>query len=447
MGRPSKTQTLVTWLNGERVGTWSIPPHAEPSFTYEESWFSSPAFRSLSLSLPAIKSNPSIKGAVVNDFFDNLLPDSEIIRKRLQTKFRASDTGAFALLAAVGRDCVGAVQLMPQGEAPEGLDRINATPLDDNGVERILQQATATPSALADDEEDDLRLSIAGAQEKTALIWHNGGWCKPLQATPTTHIFKLPMGLVGNRRADMSTSVENEWLCGRILHAYDIPVAPCDIAVFGQTKALVVQRFDRQLARSGTHWLRLPQEDFCQATGTPAARKYEADGGPGMLRIAALLGNAVSRDQDIATFLKAQIVFWMLRATDGHAKNFSIFLLAGDRYKMTPLYDVLSAWPVIGQGPNLIPPQRAKMAMAWLGKNRHYHADSALRRHMTNTMLKCGYGASPGDLIDQITEQTPAICERVAAELPPEFPASLAVRIFEGLLESARQLQESPNRS
>lgn len=108
MGRPSTTHTLIVWMNGEHVGAWSMSARTEPSFTYAESWFASPAFRTLSLSLPAIRSNPSVRGKVVDDFFDNLLPDSDIIRKRLQSKFKASDTGAFGLLAAVGRDRVAA---------------------------------------------------------------------------------------------------------------------------------------------------------------------------------------------------------------------------------------------------------------------------------------------------------------------------------------------------
>lgn len=441
MGRPSKTQTLLVWLNGAEVGEWRIPHRAEPMFTYAEHWFASAAFRPLSLSLPAIRSNRTVKGKVVNDFFDNLLPDSDIIRKRLQSKFKTSDTNAFALLNAVGRDCAGAIQLLPPGEVPEGLDTIEVVPLDDEGVEHALLHAIATPSALdSQDEEDDLRLSIAGAQEKTAFTWHNGCWCKPMRTTPTTHIFKLPLGLVGNRRADMSTSVENEWLCSRIINAYGIPIAACKISTFGQTKALVVTRFDRLLARAGTHWLRLPQEDFCQATGTPAVCKYEADGGPGMLQIASILGNSVARDDDIRMFMKAQIIFWMLRATDGHAKNFSIFLQAGGGYRMAPLYDVLSAWPIIGNGPNLIPPQRVKMAMAWLGKNRHYNAETVRRRHITSTLLKCGYGEPHDKLIDEIIEQTPAVIAGVTAELPQEFPGILAEKILGGLRESSLQL-------
>lgn len=73
-------------------------------------------------------------------------------------------------------------------------------------------------------------------------------------------------------------------------------VSPCEVKQFGDTKALVVTRFDRVLHSSGRYWLRLPQEDLCQATGTPGPSKYEVDGGPGLTDIARVLqGVGVTR--------------------------------------------------------------------------------------------------------------------------------------------------------
>src|SRR5471030_752144 len=139
------------------------------------------------------------------------------------------------------------------------------------------------------DEMDDLRLSIAGAQEKSALLWHQGQWQRPLGSTPTTHILKLPMGLVGAMRADMRTSVENEWLCSIIMRGFGLPVAHCEMARFEDMKVLVVERFDRRPAEDGSWIVRLPQEDFCQATGTSPLHKYQADGGPGVSTIMEIL--------------------------------------------------------------------------------------------------------------------------------------------------------------
>ncbi|MDO8414730.1 MAG: type II toxin-antitoxin system HipA family toxin [Agitococcus sp.] len=428
-------------MNGVRVGLWSLSPYREPQFRYDEAWFHHPSFRSISLSLPASAANPVISGMHVNHYFDNLLPDSESIRHRLQSKFHTKDISAFSLLTAIGRDCVGAIQFLPLDEEPSHLGVIEATPLTDLEVEHTILQTLASPSGLVDDSQDDLRLSIAGAQEKTALLFHEGNWCLPLGATPTTHIFKLPLGLIGNRKADMTTSVENEWLCSRILHAFGVPVAETRMSTFGQTKVLIVTRFDRMLAQAGTHYLRLPQEDFCQVTGTPFSHKYENEGGPGMLKIAEILRNSVQSNADMVNFFKAQMLFWMLRATDGHAKNFSIFLLPQNRFRLTPMYDVLSAWPIIGAGPSLVAPQKVKMAMAWQGKNKHYLAAALQYRHFVKTMQKGGLATDPSDLMDELIARTPAVIATVSAELPGGFPEKLANKIFAGLQASADSLE------
>ena len=201
---------LGVWTNGERVGTWRIAD-GDRSFQYATSCPASPAGRALSLSLPFTPDNIAHRGDIVSNFFDNLLPDSDAIRRRMQSKFSTASTDTFDLLAAVGRECVGAVQLLPFDLSPDSHDRIEATPLDDVGVERAINSALTTGRALGQaGADDDFRISIAGAQEKTALLWHMGQWMRPLGATPTTHIFKLPLGLIGNMRADMSDSVENE---------------------------------------------------------------------------------------------------------------------------------------------------------------------------------------------------------------------------------------------
>ncbi len=443
MGRPSRSRALNVWMNGERVGVWQIPNRRTPEFVYAPTWLESPAFRPLSLSLPATLVSPVVRGEKVNAFFDNLLPDSEAIRHRMQQHFKTASQEAFDLLAAVGRDCVGAVQLLPLDASPADITCIEARPLDDAAVEQALINATTSSAWSGQAETDDFRISIAGAQEKTALLWHENGWCRPLGATPTTHLFKLPLGLVGNRQADMRTSVENEWLCAQLLQAFDILVAHCEIKTFGQQKCLVVARFDRKLHASGGYWLRLPQEDFCQATATPPHLKYEADGGPGMLDICKLLANSEDRDTDLRTFFKTQVLFWLLRATDGHAKNFSLFLLPGGRYRLTPMYDVLSAWPLIGNGANQIAPQKVRQAQAWLGKNKHYLAEGIQQRHFDMTALKCGVGGQAREVIAELISTAPKAIAAVASSLPTGFPQDLADAILGGVQRSADRLAES----
>ena len=349
---------LDLWMNGIPVGYWEVRRGVE-RLVYLPEWLDDPQGRPLSLSLPFTPGNQP-PGTIVADYFDNLLPDSEPIRRRIAQRYGLRSTAPFELLASIGRDCVGAIQMLPAGETPVDLEAIDGMTLDDAAVADVLRHATATPLPGRAELEGDLSLSIAGAQEKTALLHHGNHWLRPLGSTPTTHIFKLPLGRVGNMQADMRTSVENEWLCSTLVAAYGLPVAPCEIGRFDDQKALIVERFDRRPSRDRTWILRLPQEDMCQATGTPAGAKYESDGGPGIETIMGILANSADAARDRMNFFVTQLVFWVLAAIDGHAKNFSIAHLPGNTYRSTPLYDVLSAHPIIGTRRNQLPPPRAR---------------------------------------------------------------------------------------
>ena len=443
MGRRSHSRALSVWTNGQRVGTWTLPTRGDMEFTYDAEWMRSPGGRPLSLSLP-YTGEQALRGERVHNYFDNLLPDSEPIRKRLATRFKTQTTDAFDLLQAIGRDCVGAVQLLGVDEMPTDITRIVGTPMREDEIEKLLAQTTSAGPLSNLDEGEELRISLAGAQEKTALLWHEGEWMRPHGSTPTTHILKLPLGLVGQRQADFSTSVENEWLCMHLLAEYGLPVASTALLTFGRQKVLGVERFDRRLHSSGTWLMRLPQEDFCQVKGVPSHLKYESDGGPGLADLAGVLSGSVQAEQDLATLLKTQVLFWMLAAPDGHAKNFSIRLLPQGRYALTPLYDVMSIWPVEGRGVSQFSMHKAKLAMALLGKNKHYHFKDVQRRHFNSTAARCFQRPDAEDLIGQVLERTPAAIDNVAKKLPGGFPEKVAASIFQGLRRSAKQLDRMP---
>jgi serine/threonine-protein kinase HipA len=435
-----RDSTLALWANGERVGTWSARA-GEHRLQYEDSWLASPAGRHLSLSLPFTPGNVPHRGDVVRNYFDNLLPDSDAIRRRMADRFSAGSTDTFDLLAAVGRDCVGAVQLLPLGQLPVGFDQIDSTPLDEAGVERAIDVAISGPRVLGQQDDEDFRLSIAGAQEKTALLRHQGRWCMPRHSTPTTHIFKLPLGLVGNVRADMHDSVENEWLCARLMALLDFDVANCEIARFGARKVLIVERFDRTLQSPPGRpaWIaRLPQEDFCQALGLPGTRKYESEGGPGIRDILRVLDASARPAHDKLAFILAQLAFWLLAATDGHAKNFSLFLERGGGYRLTPLYDVLSAWPIIGSGPNQISPRRARLSMSLRGRSVHYHLHEIHARHWQALALFSGVPDAFERMVGLVL-QVPLALEEAQAELPQGFPRAVFAAIRRGMLAQAER--------
>jgi len=413
---------------------------------YADSWLASAAARPLSLSLPLpLLENKPLRGAAVENFFENLLPDSSTIRKRLAARYAAGSEDTFSLLAAIGRDCVGAVQLLGADEAPTGFDRIEGEALDDAAVAALLRSTVSSAQFGHHDHEQDFRLSIAGAQEKTALLWHKGRWHLPHGATPTTHILKLPLGLVGNMQADMRTSVYNEWLCLKLMGALGFDVAQADIVTFADhPPVLVVERFDRKPHPEAGWLLRLPQEDFCQALGISPALKYEAEGGPGLQQLAQVLHGSQNAQADLRTLLASQITFWLLAGTDGHAKNFSIHLHAGGTYALTPLYDVLSAWPIIGKGKNQLAWNNAKLAMAVAGKNRHYHLATILRRHFNAAAARCAWGDNAEDIIGELLARVEGAIDSVSAALPPGFPGDVAESIFQGVRTQAGRLQEQP---
>lgn len=435
---------LHVWMNGELVGAWQPRRAGASGFRYASEWLESPRGRALSLSLPFLPENAPHRGPHVDAWFENLLPESRQVRERIRTRFRTPTLDAVDLLAAIGRDCVGAVQVLPADADPGNVRAIESDALSPADVARHLRAATSARLFDAEDV-DDFRISIAGAQEKTALLRLGGRWRAPHGATPTTHILKLPLGLIGNLQADMKDSVENEWLCMQFLAALGFAVAETEMARFeddaGVVKALVVRRFDREYAaKSAKHpaWIiRLPQEDMCQATGTPPDRKYEADGGPGIPRILDLLQAGLDPARDAVAFVHAQLAYWLLAAPDGHAKNFSIFLRR-DGYSMTPLYDVLSAWPIIGSGANQWAYQDARLAMAIRGSRPYRQFGKIALRHWKKLALQTSVPDAFESMVHLVEDAERAL-SRVEQRIPPGFPGYVWERIATGVHRHRRQ--------
>jgi serine/threonine-protein kinase HipA len=208
---------------------------------------------------------------------------------------------------------------------------------------------------------------------------------------------------------------------------------------FGEFKTLVVERFDRKLSEDGKWYVRLPQEDLCQATATPPALKYESDGGPGIAAAMDLLLGSERAEDDRRDFLRTQVVFWMLAAIDGHAKNFSIFLLPGGAYRLTPRYDILSAHPTLGHGRGKLAPEKIRMAMAVAGKNRHYRWKEIGVRHWIETAKRHGL-ARMSEIVTEMVERTPSVVAHVRDGLPTGFRADIADAIIGGVAAAAKSL-------
>jgi serine/threonine-protein kinase HipA len=439
---------LAVWMNGQRVGTWTQSRGGVSEFEYAQSWIESEHFRVISLSLP-LTADRKVRGSAVTHYFDNLLPENPDVRKRISARF-AVRAETFDLLTAIGRDCVGAVQLLPPDTPPAGWDRVEGTVLDEAEVAAHLRRVTSPARLGAPDDEDEFRISIAGVQEKTALLSMSGAWYRPEGVTPTTHILKLPLGVIGGG-LDFNHSVENEWLCARFLKAHGVKVAEVEIGQFEDQKVLIVERFDRRwigaeeadVAKTrfkpgkGVWIARLPQEDMCQALALPPEKKYENLGGPSMRNILQLLAGSETAATDMAEFVLTQLLFWLLAAPDGHAKNFSLRLEAGGRYRATPIYDVLSAWPIIGRGAKQRPYEKVSLAMALRGKNAHYRLHSIRPRHWRDLAVYVGIDGLWDRLIDHVN-RAPRVMQLLEAELPRDFPGSVYDKIRKGVERHAK---------
>lgn len=423
-GRGGKMQVL---LNGRLVGHLRLAGSGAISFSYDPDWLGWEHAMPISLSLPLREE--AHQGGPVIAYLENLLPDNQAIRERVAAKVRAGGTDAWHMLEKIGRDCVGALQFV-SGETPEAQD-LQGEAVDEAQIAAMLRNLASAPLGL--DDDDDFRISIAGAQEKTALLWYDGVWLRPTGMTPTTHILKTQIGELPNG-INLSDSVENEYFCMSFCRAMGADVAEIEIADFEDVRSLVVTRFDRQWTKDA-RLIRLPQEDFCQALGVPPSQKYQMDGGPGITDGVGLLSGSDRPQEDQRAFFHAQVLFWLLGATDGHAKNFSIALRPGG-FRMTPLYDVLSAQKAMDDGQ--IRKNRMRLAMSVGG---HYRVNEVVPRHFMQAAKAAGFGiALAEEVLTGVAERIEPALEKTVALMPPDFPKALAQTVADGVRQRAASL-------
>ena len=436
MPRKRKGSLLTVALNGKRVGVLDRAASGAISFAYAPEWIGDER-RAIPVSLSLPLREERYSGAVVSAYFDNLLPDNDDIRRIVAERVAAEGTDAFSLLERIGRDCVGALQFVPAGEKIAAPGEPEYRSLSDADVAQTIRDLATAPLGVRGEGEREFRISIAGAQQKTALLWHEG-WRLPTGTTPTTHILKPQLGELPNG-LDMRASVENEHFCLTLCRELGLEAAGSEILDFEDVRVLSIKRFDRIEAKDG-RLLRIPQEDFCQALSVPPTRKYNRDGGPGIRECLDLLKGSDDPQRDRQAFLKAQIIFWLLGATDGHAKNISIFLSPGGRYRMTPLYDVMSVQPNFES--NKLRRNDFRMAMA-VGDNRHYVIDEILLRHFRQSAKATGFPQSDlEEIFTSLATDFDSAFERTCQAMPPGLPDSLIDPIAQGARRKLQRIED-----
>ena len=426
-------RTLVALLSGQEIGRVVRDRQGRLTFTYREEWRTADDALPLSLSMPLAAAEHG--HARTEAFLWGLLPDNERVLDRWARQFQVSARNAFALLSHVGEDCAGAVQFVQ----PDRLDEIQATTrpevewLDEAAIAERLRSLRADHSAWRA-PGDTGQFSLAGAQPKTALLYHEARWGVPSGRMPTTHILKPPTG-------EFDGYAENEHLCLVLARELGLPAAISEIMHFEDEMAIVVERYDRvrtsvlDLAK-GQPILRLHQEDFCQALGLPPTLKYQAEGGPSPEEIAALLSEHSGRPrEDVATFLDALALSWLIGGTDGHAKNYSILHGTGGRVRLAPLYDVASALPYRN-----LDPQRLRLAMKIGGEYRlrDIRLDEWRKLAKNLRLPEDEVVGRVAGLASRLVERVPAVCAKLQRD---GVRHPIVHRLGEALASRARQCQ------
>ncbi|MCT4642425.1 MAG: HipA domain-containing protein [Bacteriovoracaceae bacterium] len=393
MGRKKETQILDVYLNTLKVGELKKDTSGLTSFLYDDLWLSEGIAISNSMPLQ----EDEYKGEVVARYFDNLLPDNEQIKEIVATKFGAESKRPFDLLSVIGRDCVGALSFVRQGEDYQPDLSIKMDQLSDEQIAHKLRElGKSSPLGMS---SNDFRLSIAGAQEKTALLQIDNKWYEPRGLTPTTHIIKTSIGALGEE-ISFDDSIDNEWASLYIMRKLGLETCETSISNFEDQRALIVKRFDRIWKENDGKKiiLRRPQEDLCQAFGVSPYKKYQSDGGIGIKEISQFL-NASDEREDKEKFFRAIIIFDLLYATDGHAKNFSVFLTRTS-FKLTPFYDVMSSYFLYKREGRAL--QSLKLAMK-VGDSGYYAFKRIRRRHYEQTAKQCGINSDRcNSIIDDV---------------------------------------------
>ena len=328
-------QQLAVLMHGRPLGTLTSKAANHVELRYHDSALADPGVVALSLSLPLV--GQRYRGPVLTHWLQGLLPDREDVLRRWRREFGIRRRDVFSLLWHVGEDVAGAAQFV----RPDRLEVVNDVgtlhPVSPEQIADRLRALRTDRTAWAPSPATG-QFSLAGAQSKFALHRTVTGWAEPQGATPTTHIFKPAIPELADQDAV-------EHLTMRTASQLGFSVPQTELLTFAGERVLVIQRFDRALTPTG--WVRVHQEDMCQAAGVSPDQKYEQQGGPGVAQVAALIREAVrgsNTEPDVSAFLRAVAFNWLIVGTDAHAKNYGL-LHAPGQSRLAPLYDLNSFLP------------------------------------------------------------------------------------------------------
>ena len=306
---------LSVRLHGLQVGVLRLV-NGKMEFTYDEN-----AQKPISLSLPLQKE--PFKEKVCRAFFGGLLPENPNMRELLAKKYNINVNDDFKLLKEIGRDCAGALSFHEMTEPQKSYQmlKIEGSILSDEELTKYLRELPYRPYL-------GKRLSLAGAQEKTAVCVINGKIALPNDDIPTTHIIKTAL-------PKYVQSIQNEYICMKVAKEIGLEVAEVEIRKVGEIEFLLVERFDRKYSNN-LECERILQEDFAQSLGVQARDKYKVT----FKDCLKVLNKTATPANSKLRFVRQVIFNYLIGNTDAHAKNFSVYL-TNDGITLTPAYDLL----------------------------------------------------------------------------------------------------------
>lgn len=340
---------LDVYLREVKIGILEQDDSADLVFTYNEDYVESKSAAAISVAMPI--TTTTYPNAIAKPYFSGLLPD-ESARSRLAAALGVSESNTFGMLEIIGGECAGALALVPR-EAGVPIQNLPDEILNEQQLADLLQQLRGNPLL---GSRADVRLSLAGAQDKVAVRVLDDQVVLVKNGDPTTHILKPSIdGLLG--------TAQNETFCMTLAARVGLSVPEVWFSTAGDTAYMLVERFDRICQHDNTI-MRLHQEDFCQALSVPPELKYEDEGGPGIEQSTALIQRVVDQPAaDTLVFLRMLIYNYLIGNADAHAKNYALLYSLNSRSPtLAPLYDALCT--------AVYPELTKNMAMRIGGKNR-----------------------------------------------------------------------------
>ncbi|MGK0456174.1 MAG: serine/threonine-protein kinase HipA [Zhongshania aliphaticivorans] len=334
-------KTLNVIYYGERVGELTQADTGRLGFVYDEAWLTSDNPRAISNSLPLQAEAFDERECI--GYFGGLLPE-ENIRDIIAKNLGITSKNDFAMLREIGGECAGAISLLGQ-DAESDTKKSRYKHLSETDLEAILLRLPQTPLMAGTNE---IRLSLAGAQNKLAIFKDANGFAIPLRESPSSHIIKPDS-------QHFPKLVENEAYCLWLATQCGLPCAEAEVIDIGEQRCLFIKRYDRYI--QDDNLIRLHQEDFCQALGISSRLKYQNEGGPSFENSFSLLRDASSQPaRDLITLFESAIFNYLIGNNDAHGKNFSLlYSPISERFsaRLAPLYDLVCTTYFQGLSPKM----------------------------------------------------------------------------------------------